>query len=213
MTGHQAEGMPEDVTPEWNAVKSAVAELQLFWNFHVRFCGNDEDVAVMRQIIGFPFLIIRKALLVSITMEIGKLMDKDETTIKKKTFVNLSLRRLVKSLGPHCPDPLKSRLATMLDDLKTLYEPIDLWRDKRWGHSDKEMVLGLGPIPLPEIPQQQFENVLGIMRQVLQAIHAHFNGTDVPMHFPEPTGDAERLIDYILTGHKAKQAEIASQFP
>jgi hypothetical protein len=213
MAGDQQTGMPEHAMPEWKAIASAVAEVQLFWRFHVRFCGNDEDVALMQDILPFPFRIIRKALLLSMTMEIGKLMDKDETTIRKTTLVNLSLRRLVKLLNPHCPDLLKSRLGTMLDELETLYEPIGLWRDKRFGHSDKEMVLGLGPKPFPDVEQQRFEQVLALMRDLLKAVHTHFNGADEPMYFPEPTGDADRLLDYIRTGHNAKQRELEGLLP
>src|SRR5262245_9490777 len=114
--------MPTEVFREWKAIGSSVAELHLFWSFYKGFCGNEQNVALMMEILPVPFTIIRRALLLSITMEVGKLMDQDQKPIRNKTLVNLSLKRLVNLVKPHCPDILNAKLAIMLDELRAVCE-------------------------------------------------------------------------------------------
>jgi len=202
MAGDQGTGLPEHVFPEWKAINSSVGELHLFWKFHSRFCGKAEEVELMQRILPFPYAIIRKGLLFSIIMEIRRLMD----PAQYRGDINLSLERLVEVIKDHVPTALHEQLAKMREEIHAHCLPIIKWGNKRVGHAGKDMALGLATEKLPEVDEQHFESALAMMHDLLKQIHAHFNGPDTPMPFPEPTGDAEVLLDYIRTGHYAKQA-------
>src|SRR5882762_7421077 len=94
MSINSAGTMPDDVTLEWNTIWSAVCELHWFWKFQSDLCGNAQHVALMQDILPFPFMLIRKILLFSITMGIGRLLDAAE--YKKRP--NLSFARLLKTI-------------------------------------------------------------------------------------------------------------------
>ena len=160
----------------------------------------------MQQILPFPYAIIRKALLFSIVMEIRKLMDSPHY----RRDTNLSPAQLVELIRPHAPVVLHEKLVRMREDIYTHCQPIIQWGNKRVGHADKDMVLGLAEEKLPVVDEQEFEVALARMRGLLKEIHVHFNGPEAPMHFPEPTGDADVLLDYIRTGHNAKQGRITA---
>ncbi len=146
-------------------------------------------------------------------MGISRLLDKEESRVLGKIRPNLSLARLLKIIEPHAPPGLNSRLVRMLSNLKALSEPIDLWRDKRIGHADKEAFLGTGNLRLPDVEQATFEKVLETMYDVLKVVHVHFNGPELEMHFPLTVGYADALMGYIRDGNNARKARIASQFP
>jgi hypothetical protein len=207
-------GFPADVAPDWTGVHSAVRELHLYWGFHADFCGNEGNVALMQDILPIPFALIRMAFLTSIAMGIGRLLDPAESHVKGKLRANLSLTRLAQIVRPHASESFNSRLATLLGELRTDAEPIvDRWRDKRFAHADKEMVLDEGPEKLPEVDRDVFENVLEKMRVILAEIHAHFNCPDAPMTFHVPVGLADELMRFIRDGAKARASEVASMFP
>jgi hypothetical protein len=167
----------------------------------------------MQEILLVPFALIRRALLISITMGIGRLLDKGESRARGKMRTNLSFARLLKIIEPYAPDGLKSKLSLMLTELETLCKPIDLWRDTRFGHADKEMVLGTGDQGLNDVERETFEKALGSMFELLKVIHVHFNGFEAELLFPVPVGYANILIGFIQDGANARRAEIAKMFP
>jgi hypothetical protein len=213
MSENPAGGMPQDVLKEWDAIRSAACELHWFWRFHSELGGNPEHVVLMQEILPGPFALIRRAFLSSIVMGIGRLLDKDESRVGGRIRPNLSLARLLKIIEPHIRADLKSGLARMLNDLQTLCEPIDLWRDKRFGHADKEMVLCTGDVALPNVDREIFEEALGMIYEMLKVIHVHINGAEMEMPFPVPVGYADALMGFVRDGDKARKAEIASMFP
>jgi hypothetical protein len=200
--------MPPEVTEEWNPIWSAVVDLHWLWTFHSGLWGNPQHVKLMQEILPGPLALVRQAFLFSITMGIGRLLDREEKNVKKAVRVNLSLKRLVKLVAQHCSDTLKGKLPGMLADLEIVCRPIDIWRDKRVGHADKEMVLGLGTQRLPDVARETIDTALRMMRNLLAAIHADFNGTDQQMHFPERVCDADALMGYIRDGYEARQADL-----
>src|SRR5262249_993742 len=161
MIGESKAGLPANLTRDWTAICSAVGELHLFWRFHVRFCGNHQDVSMMEGILPFPYRIIRKALLFTIIMQVRSLLDRAETRKREKTLDNLSVARLVKILESDSP-ALPVKLNGMLDNIRTHCEPICRWGDKRVCHAD--WLTAFGHEEPPEVDQQHFERALDMMR-------------------------------------------------
>jgi hypothetical protein len=159
----------------------------------------------MQEILHGPFFLIRKALLTHITMGIGRLLDPPEDWRKKR--VNLSLERLLETINPHCPQELNDRLARMLGDARTNGEVLKTWRDRHFGHADKEMTLADGIKGLTAVPPETFRKVLDLLRNMLAEIHAHFSGSEAQMPFPARVGDADKLFEYIRAGYESLQED------
>jgi hypothetical protein len=204
-----AGNLPEHVIPVWDHIWGEVVELHWFWTFHVDLCGNDEHVALIWEILPGPFMFIRKAVLSHFTMGVGRLLD-HATEGNRGKRPNLSFAQLLQAIKPYSSPEFDVKMASMRDDAKAHCKPLLLWRDKRFGHADKDHVLGTER--LPEVERQSIETVLSLLRDLLGEIHAHFN-PGVTMHFPDRKGDADCLMKYIRGGYDAEQAEIACFFP
>ncbi len=203
--------MPAEMVQEWDHVWSNVVELQWLWNLHSDLWGNERHVALMQDILPGPLALIRRSLLFTLTVGIGRLLDPDESGKKTKPLVNLSLPRILSLAAHHHAEAVKSRLIPLLDAIRRLCEPIHTWRNKRVGHADREMILGLASEKLPDIDRTIFDQALAQIRDLLREVHTLFN-SDEPMPFPDRTGDADELMGYIRDGYEARQAEIARSF-
>jgi len=202
--------MPTDVALEWCPIWSTVCDLHWVWKFHSDLFGNPAHVALMLDILPGPLAIIRRGALLSVTMGIGRLLDGPEFGPR----ANLSFARLLKTIESRCPhEQVNVRLATMLDNTKVHCQPFTTWRNRRFGHADREMVLCNGGERFPDVEQAAFETALAMLRDLLSEIHGHFNGPGAIMPFPERIGDADALMGYIRAGHDVRQAEVASQLP
>jgi hypothetical protein len=205
-TVNTAGNMPEDVIPVWDHIWGTVAELHRFWKFQVDLYGNKEHVALLEEILLGPLVLIRKAVLSHITMGIGRLLDRPNYGKR----ANLSFAHLLETIQPHAAPEVARRIAAMRDNAATHCEPLLLWRDKRFGHADKDHLLGVER--LPDVEEQAIEKALTMLRDLLAEIHAHFNGPGA-MHFPELGRDVDDLMKYVRRGYQAERAEIAQLFP
>jgi hypothetical protein len=205
-TVNTAGNMPEDVIPVWDHIWGTVAELQRFWKFHVDLYGNEQHVSLLEEILLGPLVLIRKAVLSHITMGIGRLLDR--ANYGKRA--NLSFAHLLETIRPHATPEFAKRMTDMRDNATSYCQPLLLWRDKRFGHADKNHVLGVER--LPEVEQEAIEKALAMLGDFLAEIHAYFNGPG-SMHIPELGRDADDLMKYIRRGYEAERAEIAELFP
>jgi|SRR5579871_3303311 len=194
-------GIPEHLLPDWTAIRSALAELQLFWQFHDRFCGNQEDVAMMMEVLLCPFLILRTALLFTMVMQVRSLLD----PAKSRGRDNASLARFVGLLKEDHP-ALHAKLATLLKGIQDHCKPIETWGNRRIGHADLLTVAGREA--MPDVPQQDFERALAMMRDLLQEVYSYFCGADASVDLRGPIDGADKLLGYIRAGREAELAAI-----
>jgi hypothetical protein len=127
-------GLPEKLSADWKAIRSCLGELQLFWRFHVRFCGNKEDVAMMEEILFLPYCLVRKALLSIIVMQVRSLLD----PAKSRGRDNVSLIRFV-HLFEHDYPILHAKLAALLKGIVAHCDRIEKWGNRRIGHTDMSL--------------------------------------------------------------------------
>jgi hypothetical protein len=208
MSVNTAGKMPKDLVTAWDPILSSVCEILWSWLFHRDIWTNKQYVALLEKIIPGPFLLIRRAFLTSITMGIGRLLDNPATRVGGVIKENLSFAHLLEIVKLHCnDDSINASLSTTLKDIEADCEPIDIWRNKHFGHADKEMKLGLSNSKLPEIPGEVFDKAIAKMRNLLEQIHAHFNGADSQLDFPKRTGDADRFMEVIREEHEAMEAK------
>jgi hypothetical protein len=193
--------MPEPLSADWKAIRSFLAELQLFWRFHVRFCSDKQDVAMMEEILPAPYLILRKALLFTIVMQVRSLLDPAES----RGRANVSLARFVGLFEQNHPT-LHANLARLLQGILAHCQDIEKWGNRRAGHAD--LLTVLGQETLPDVSQEHFEKAQAMMRGLLHEVHAHFYGPESPMDLPELIDGADKLLSYIRAGCQAELAEI-----
>jgi hypothetical protein len=115
-------GIPERLKRDWEEIRSAAEELQLFWQFHARFCGNQQDVAMMEEILFYPFRILRKALLFTIVLQVRSLLD----PAKSHKRDNASLARFVELLEQD-HSALHAKLAKLLKGIQDHCKSIETW--------------------------------------------------------------------------------------
>jgi hypothetical protein len=194
-------GFPEAILADWKAVCCSVAELQLFWRFHVRFCGHKQDVAMLEDILLTPYLVLRKALLFTIVMQVRSLLD-PATSFRRD---NVSLARFVGLFEQDYP-ALHAKLTTLRQDIVAHCRDIEKWGNRRAGHADLLTVLKRET--LPDVSRQHFEKAQDMMRELLHRVHAHFHGPEAPMDMPELVDGAGSLLSYIRAGRQAEVTEI-----
>src|SRR5713226_5126209 len=151
-------GLPEKSSADWKAICSCLGELQLFWKFHVRFCGNEQDVAMMDEILSIPYSVIRKALLFTIVMQARSLLDPASSLGRE----NVSLARFVGLFEEDYPD-LQRKLSKLLKAIVGHCKDIKNWGNRRVGHTDR--LTFLSHEVLPEDAQDDFEKALNMMRE------------------------------------------------
>lgn len=186
----------------WKALCSSVGELELFWQFHVRFCGDDQDLAMMVDILPCAFRIIRKGMLFTILMQLRSLLDPARSHGRD----NVSLARLMALLQKDNPT-LHASLTVLLRTIRTHCEPIEQWGNRRAGHAD--LRTALSEDNLPEIPKEHFEEALKLIRQLLVEVHTYFHGRGAPFELALPLNEADKLLDYIRRGRQAELDEFS----
>jgi hypothetical protein len=208
MSINTAGKMPENVVLAWNPIISSVCEIDWSWQFHRDIWANKQSVALLDKIMHGPLILIRRAFLTSITMGIGRLLDHPTARVGRETKENLSFAHLLEIMKGHCnDDTINESLSSKLEDIETHCKLIDIWRNKHFGHADKDMTLGLLDARLPEIPGDTFDQAIAMMRNLLEQIHEHFNGPDSQLDYPERVGDADRFMEVIRAGYEAMEAK------
>ena len=156
---------------------------------------------MMDDILQMPYLVIRKALLSTIVMQVRSVLDPP----KSRGRDNVSLIRFVQLFEQDYPI-LHAKLSALLKGILAHCDRIEKWGNRRIGHTD--MLTFLSQETLPEVSQVHFEKALAMMGELLQEVRAHFYGPEVPMDIPELIDGADKLISYIRAGRQAELAEI-----
>jgi hypothetical protein len=194
-------GLPEKFSTDWKAIRSCLGELQLFWRFHARFCGDKQDVAMMEEILFLSYRVVRKALLFTIVMQVRSLLDPPKSWGRD----NVSLAHFVGLFEEDYP-VLHGKLSTLLKAIVVHCQNIENWGNRRVGHADLQTFLSHET--LPEVSHEHFEKALGMMQELLQQVHANFYGPEKPIDIPELIDGADKLIFYIRAGRQAEVAKI-----
>jgi AbiU2 len=199
--------LPKAVLPEFNALRKEVADLTLVWRLYADLFGNkDYQALIDRGDVRPTFLLIHLAMRSSIVMSFGRLLDPPTARIKGSP-ANLSLEHLVVLLGAagtHAD--LCDNLRKMLTEMRQHCMTLDLWRDKHFGHADKNHSR-LGRERLPDVDASRIEEVVAMLKGFLSEIHAHFNpGTEFP--FPQSGDHAGRFMSLLADGVKFREDEV-----
>jgi hypothetical protein len=109
------------------------------------------------------------------TMSIGRLLD----PVGKGTRQNLSLDRLTQEVRPHVDPATAQRFQIKLDNAKVKCASIEVWRNKRVGHNDRNAALQPKSGLLPSITVPVVDAALAAIAEFLNDVRHHFTGAMV----------------------------------
>jgi hypothetical protein len=92
-------------------------------------------------------------------------------------------------------------------------EPLRTWRDKRFGHADRNHTPPLGTEKLPDVDAIHIEEAVLRLKSTLKEIHVYFNSPDADFPFPALEGCADQLMKLLEDGVSFRRAEIDEEFP
>jgi len=208
MEGKKKRGMPKEVATEWNAVWREVLNLHGQWTVYIELFGNEGHVTLMQETLPDVFGLIQTALRHEITMAHGRLLDPPKSMGKD----NMSVARLLETVKPHCPADLNGRLGKMLEHVRTHCAPMLQWRNKRVGHSDRQVALNLEADPLPNIERAEIEAGLEMLGGLVNEIDLYFNDRITPFEFALMRGTPGDLMQFIRDALDAREREMEEKY-
>jgi hypothetical protein len=204
--------IPEPIFREFNAIRLDVCDLYSMWRMYAELFGNKDYAAVIDEWAPAPFLLIHHSMRSAIVLSLGRLLDPATTKRKGKDLQNLSFAHLVEVVKAHSDLAFHSKLSEMLKDAETDYSPLGTWRDKRFGHADRDHTPPLGAEQLPDVSEIHIEEAVLKLKRILNEIHCYFNGPDVEFPFPVLEDCAGQLMRLVEDGVRFRRAEVDTMF-
>lgn len=187
----------------YNALTKEVSWLHAKWNEYRQLFGHSSDrVAILREVAGFCFGVIQRAIFEDVLIHVARLTDRPETCGKE----NLTLQLLPKLITD-------TTLAKEVDGLLTIAlsasESARIWRNRRLAHKDLALSLVDSADPLPGISRADVEITLRTIRAVLNRMETHYWASETAYeHFITGGGDADCLMHYLQKGVAAEKKRI-----
>jgi hypothetical protein len=160
--------LPESIRGIFKSVYEDVVWLQCKWDFYIGLFSSRENTDLLSDLAQTSFKIIEESLRADMTMTICRLGDPSRSTIKGKTFDNLSLETLIE----RC-DKVKN-VTSLLQDFRSASKPVRDYRNKGVGHNDLNTSIRPTDNPLPGISRSQIDKTLKLAWQILNVIYQHF---------------------------------------
>ena len=185
----------------WNDV----VFLHLDWaTYRSLFGTSQERVDTLNWAAGQFFNTVYRVLWNDIIMRIARLTDPATSGSGRD---NASLQGLLKKLEGKVPPNLATDWDADLSSLRSAAGKIRVLRDRTLAHADLKTALHYDENPLPGISRAYIEELLLVIRKLMNAVERHFR--DVSMHFewsiPAP-GDAESLIAVLEMAQRGSKA-------
>lgn len=145
-----------------------VVWLQCKWDFYLGLFGSHENTELLSDLAQTSFKIVEESLRSDMTMAICRLGDPSRSTVKGKTFENLSLDTLIKGCGE------VKNTTSLLKDFRSASKPVRDYRNKGIGHNDLNTSIRATDNPLPGISRSQIDKILELAWQILNVIYQNF---------------------------------------
>jgi hypothetical protein len=177
--------------PVYHALHNDVIWLHAKWlQFRQLYGTSSERLDILNQATGFFFRVVEDVLWDDVLLHIARLTD----PAKQGIYENLTLRRLPSLFN----DPkLKSELTRLVNKLDTESEFARDWRNRRIAHSEFALAVNAAATPLLGASRQSVENVLELVRSILNVIRRKCFEDEFGFQHIHVVGDAENLL-YLL---------------
>ncbi len=174
-----------------NDIWERLVFLRFEWKQYRELFGHSEDrMNRLNQIAPSFFYVVHKAMLISISLGISRLTDRDQ-----KKFASLdTLEKKLRDEGALSIAD-SNQLATMIIALKQKAMPIILWRHTEIAHRALSRVSN--PIPSLGFSLADIENILERNRQILNFVSSRILKTGLEFESIGPKDDAEAFVKHL----------------
>jgi hypothetical protein len=155
----------------WNDISL----LHMNWNaYRDLFASDVETIDLLNSIAPVFFAMSERTIRRDTLLRICRIMD-PANFAGDESKPNASLTQLFDRVSGEMSEQVLEEIQLGLSELLTLSKPIRDLRNKRYAHSDLEVVLELRDEPLPGVSRALIEDVLAGIRNLFNTIQAQFN--------------------------------------
>ena len=183
--------MNNQCRPLFDALKHEVTDLHLRWMIYRQLYATSETaIDLLNRSGSNVFYLLQFLLLDDCALRLSKLTDPPS----QGRFENLSVRKLIDTLGESDENLLKGELKSLVEELNARCKKFRALRNKRIAHADLDHALQIAADPLPGISREDVERALESLRNTMNKIEYHY--------FQSQTLYAEVIIPYDSDGNK-----------
>lgn len=189
--------MPTEISSVYDELHSEVTWLHGRWIcYRQLFAHSPKRIDLLNETASTFFYILQEVLLDEVQVTLSKLTDPARSGMHE----NLSLEQLQERLVAHAATSLVATCQLSLDLLHKQCEPFRTRRHKTLAHLDLQVALRTPATPLPDVSRQMIEDALLTLRNYLNVIELHFNGSEWGYEHFIMTSDGDALIANLRAG-------------
>ncbi len=150
----------------------------------------EEQINLLNQIAPSFFGLAQDIFLSDVYLHISRLTDPASTMGK----ANLSLKRLVQTINSIKYRDLVDIVLSDLKEIESKSKPFRKLRNLTIAHIDLKVALKVNIDPIPGISRQMVEDILSLIRQLMNRIEAYFKEGETSYELVITKGNGESLI-------------------
>ncbi len=185
----------KDISPDlkmyFEEIKDEVIWLHAKWiNFRQVYAVSEEQINLLNRVASTFFYIVQEMFWTDIILTLSRLTDPKKSNKKE----NLTFDRLVYEIDTQKHPELSAGVINDLNILKDICIPFRDRRNRIVAHIDLATALKVHSEPIPGISRQMVEDVLKVIRQLMNRIEIYFTNSETGYQHFIQTGDGESLI-------------------
>ncbi len=183
--------MSPELSKLFDEIQHEVNWLHAKWiNYRQIYAQDEEQINLLNRISPSFFYILQIIFLSDTYLHISRLTDPAYTMGKE----NLSLERLVQSIESIKYKDLVDIVLVDLEKIKSASKPFRDLRNLTIAHIDLKVALKVNIDPIPGIGRQMVEDVLLLIRQLMNHIEIYFKESETAYELVITRGDGVALV-------------------
>ena len=189
--------MPQPIKEVYEPLQQQVQSLHREWLMFRQVYGtSNKRINLISRIAGSFFAVVQRTLYDHCLLSLSRLLDPPDHGKKRHNLTLERLANVVKTDGASI-----AVLSTTLSQIHALIAPHADVRNKIIAHNDLPTTPTLydGTSTITGPSRQTFEDCLGLVRDLMNAVRPHYEGTSVEYWSADwpPLGDGETLICHL----------------
>lgn len=186
------------------ALANQITDLHLRWIIYRQlYAASAETVELLNRSGSNVFYLLQQLLLDDCALRLSKLTDPAD----RGRFANLSVLQLLENIAEADQGFPRLKVEDHIATLKLRTAKFRELRNKRIAHADLEHSLKVEDDPLPGISRDDVERALAALRDVMNTVESHYDGSQT---LYEETivaygADGNALLSVLEKGHKADE--------
>lgn len=193
--------LPSETQPIWDELHAETVWLHWHWSIYCDLFASSPRVDLLNQCASTFFGVLQGTLLDAVQLTLSRLGDPAETRKNR----NLTLATLTESLSTDSDTHFVTRLRTLLSAYQAKSAQVRTRRNKKIAHSDYETLLGGATSALPGPSRQEIDEILGALREFMNAIAERFGKTQIFYQASTPDAAAPALLMILKAGLRYRE--------